>query len=465
MRRSVLVTLAAGLALGLGCKKGDKVRLVSDAELAQLQAEHATKLQAHLAKSCERSVLRGPAPSGDGTAALLVFADAKSSPHAACLEAAGALDASELLFDCAEGMDRSRCPPRQLSDQPKKDEVAALLTTCASAMTAMQTAVSYGAVCSPFRPSKGPKDPALLGYVRATQVAALRARQLARDAEPAAGLDLTMDAARLTQDVDRPGASLISAMIAVASLRAPMGAAESILNSKVDWTSAELDAAVTQADLLRASQVPWDATMTGEGLYMLEEIARQIRGEAKALNEKPLLGPEDEYGVVWLAVRGWIQATEKACSGKSLKDCIEGTERARASDPLEADVAQQLGANPNAFGAELRERIVAILREVVDASTARYARRHATAVGQIIALRAHLEYARMTAAAKQCPEAHAATAALAPLLDSKELGSPLTTFVAPDGSIELRLPEWAVYNDKKTPNLERLTVWRVRCPA
>jgi hypothetical protein len=455
MRALLCVVVATGLAFGSGCKKKSAARLVSDAELAQLQTEHAAKLQAFLAASCDRPVLRGEATPGNGTEALRALGAWNDGPHAACSSAFETKDdASELLLDCAPGMDPARCPARSLSDATEQPRATALLASCKDIAPAVQAAVAYGTVCSPFRPSKGPADPEMLGYIRASKVAALQARQIARDGAPGAALDLVMDTARMAQDVDRPGAGLISAMISVASMGAPMSAAEAILNSKFDWPAAGLDTAVNQADALRASQVPWHATLAGEGLYMVEQAARQLRGEVPAA-EPTRLAPQDEYGVTWIALRGWSKATERACAaGTSLKQCIENT---RTPPALDDEVASQLSSKP---ASEVRGKIVAILGDLLGTlSTPKYARRYALGVARTIALRAHLEYVRMTATARQCPDAAAATAALTPLLASKELGDPLTTFVAPDGTIEVRLPEWAVEGDDKG-----LTMWRIRCP-
>lgn len=467
MRRIMILTVAAGLALGIGCKgKSKKARLVTDAELTKVQNEHAARLKTYLAKSCKRPVLRGHAVAGSGTKALAAFGDAKGT-YASCLGTLAKIDdVSGILRKCDKGMNARNCPSRALSDEPKKDAVNGVLAKCTAALAAMSKVVRHEEVCAPSRAGTGQNDSPLLGHIRIAHAAGFQARQMAREGKHVQGLQLAFDAARFSQDLSRPGASLIAAMISVATLSSPMVAAESILNAKLAWTPAELDAAVAEADKLIASQTPYGETMVGEGLYVLEELAKKLRGDVK--EEKPAgtksmdLHPNDEHGVAWFAFQANSAVTEKACLGTSLKACIDGVKKSLEGNVLEQDITKKLSADTDKMRKQIRDRIVAILRDIAQSSVSKYVRRHAGGVGTLVAMRAHLEYLRVTTAAKKCPDVAAATKALTPLLASKELGDPMTLHAAADGTLEVRLPGWAVYNEKKRePNLERLTVWRI----
>lgn len=458
MRVRLCLLLVAALALG--CKRSSSsVRLVTEEEIASLQAQLMTRLEANARRTCPRPILRGAPAAGPAQADLLAITEPTGELARCATDLAGL--ATRNLKDLATARD------------PAMVELARRCGPLVEA--AIAKAAAHGDACSPYQVGVR-VNPDLVRRIQLAHLIGLHLRLRAEAGDPAGALWLALETVQVTQDLARGRTSLIDLMIGVASAQIVVEQATAIAGAHAvpPSTLGELSAAVGQ---LLAHQPSFSDTLLGERDYMeLYFGAAKLAppgwappggwpegmgpgAEPSPANTEALThDPRDEHALMFYVGAGYADDLQAACPPTAtLKACAAGFDE----EPLPAtgrEVVEQLykelGSSPSSteLRTKLRDAIVRILRSIARPSMGKYVKKRGRGVAQLAALRVHLELARLAATSGTCPPA---LALREELLAPPGLGERLEVAVAAD-VVELRAPAW-------TDDPEPLAPWR--CPA
>ena len=416
-RSCLCLFLAALLLTSAGCKKKEeeqpRPRLVSEDELRAIDQEIKKIVERNRAKKCPRPVLRGePLP---GTAAADIIAVVEGADDTgACRQKLD--ETSDMVFEALDHPEdykpegfpaRLNRTPKPQSQAPK--ELLELEKTCAPLLLRIQKAVRHGDACSPYLPGLH-EQPGYIAIIRASRLAAARARRLFAEGDPGPGFDLLLDVARFGQDFGRGGTSLLETMIGVAATRTVLPMLEYGLNHKKPLDQKLLQRIEKELGQLLETQPHPAEFLRGE----MEAMATYTLNPSKKHPDTITIGVDerDDNALALIALR---ETSADVLSGCKKTDppvrceehihAVAGRYRKSHSGDLEqAEAMLRVAVAPDKVAAVRRE-IIDILKAVAAPAYDRYLRHEGQTRFRLGGLRLHAAYRRLAEKAKACPQA------------------------------------------------------------
>lgn len=421
-----------------GSPTAEAPRLVALAEIAEMEKDLLARVKANQERLCPRPVLRGDAKPGSAEAARIAVIEGAEDTKA-CLALldthADALDdALYLPDDPPKGW-----PERPLRDLKPLDAKAALsaqvtevLAGCKSTLAKLRDTTQYEDGCSPYLPGRR-GTPRLLSQMRLAKVADFVARQALAAGDHREAVETLLDVMRFDQDLARGGASLIHAMVGVASNHMVTLQLEQVLNSPGTIPVAVLDQIDRELSLILKT-VPHPGGFLAadhEGTVLLMILPKLKPkgwtppggwGDDKPPGDEdqdPLgLGaqdfgphPEDSNALAWLASNEAAARWPKLCPKESNHvECIQAIADAPTPKPLGeiedmSALMAKLADGTSAEGVKaIRRKLLDILGAVASPAFSKYVRRHGGAVSVLASLRLHAAFRKLAQERGSCPQ-------------------------------------------------------------
>lgn len=396
-----------------GSAKGEELVLISAGELAALEGKLMERVKANQVAKCPRPVLRGDAtagPADDDIHQLL------GPGNAAVMECLTYIEKNPDIDAYLES------PVESLADT-----IAKAQKVCAPVAPLLSAAVQHEDSCSPYLAGrKG--HPHLIRLIRLSKAVALLMERLSLLGHPAKAVELGLDLLVLSQDVSRGGASLICAMVGVATSQIiTLRGIRTVLNATDHLPAAQLASLMAQMDRLIAAEPTfgsfWDYERVG---FALMSILPGIKPEgweppggwdegttwdpaAAALGESiEGVSNQQQYGLVLLAADRSFRLLSSACpQGTAPIPCHEALEKAgrenanKATDEKFARTFKTLLSQQPTE--EIRAWILDILSAVATPAFNKYVVRYANRMQNYVAVRSHLAILAFRLEQGRCP--------------------------------------------------------------
>jgi hypothetical protein len=414
-QRYIGLLFAAVLLIPAGCTKKDerpRPRLVSEEELAGMDLEIKEIAERNRAKKCPRPVLRGEPLPGPAAADIVAVVEGADDTRD-CLKRLD--ETSEMVFEALDHPEdfapegfpaRLNRTSKPQSQAPK--ELLELEKTCTPLLARIQRAVSHSDACSPYLPGLH-DQPGYVPVIRASRLAAAKARRLFAEDDAGPGFDLLLDVVRFGQDFGRGGTSLLETMIGVACARTVLPMLEHGLNRKKPLDPALLARIEEELGQLIATQAHPVEFLRGE----MEAMATYTFNPSKKSPETLTIGTDerDDNALALLALRETSQDVLSGCKQddppirceEHIRAVAERYRKSHTGDLEKAEAMLRVAVSPDKAAAVRRE-IIDILKSVAAPGYDRYLRHEGQTRFQLAALRLHAAYRRLAEQAKTCPK-------------------------------------------------------------
>ena len=443
--------------------KGEELVLISPGEMAALEGKLMERVGANQVAKCPRPVLRGnptAGPADDDIHQLLGPGNATVMECLTHIEKTPDIDAY------------LESPVESLADT-----VAQAQKLCAPVAPLLAAAVQHEDACSPYLAGrKG--HPHLIRLIRLSKAVALLMERLSLLGHPAKAVELGLDLLVLSQDISRGGASLICAMVGVATSQiTTLRGIRTVLNATDHLAAEQLTSLMAQVDRLIAAEPTfgsfWDYERVG---FALMSILPGIKPEGwvppggwdEGTNWDPAAGAlgesiegvstQQQYGLVLLAADRSFRLLSSACpEGTAPIPCHEALEKAgkenanKATDDKFARTFKTLLSQQPTE--EIRAWILDILSAVATPAFNKYVVRYANRMQNYVAVRSHLAIIAFRLEQGRCPakgdfktDARLSAALLEPWSNDS-----MTVTVKDAGRITLTAPAaYAHFKDDRT---------------
>ncbi len=419
--------------------------LVTQEELAQLEADLMARVKENQERRCLRPVLRGKPLAGAADADIVEVVEGKA--FAPCFDLVG--EQAEPLRAWLDLGTHEAGPP------------AALVDACAGLPAAVTRAARHEDSCSPYLFGRR-AVPRLVTAVRGAKALAMQVRMLADAGKSAQALSLGLDSLRFYQDLARgSGAPLIAGMLATAAQEILVRDGLRPVLSGAPPSGADLQKAAGEVEALLASEPGFCDFLPYERYGMpLQLLLPGLKGKGWVppggfddlgpVPEQPEGGAApgsskwNELAMTWLGLERVHGMLGQACLGApgalALKGALDGLGVELASRASGSNWRRMLSVlvSPDPV-LTIREWVFDILGGIAVPSFGKYVLKFMERRFQLQALRIHLEILRENGSSGKCPP-------MGPPVDQRFEGvfrdsasvEPMQVDVAADGTITLR---------------------------
>jgi len=178
--------------------------VISDSEVAALEARLLAEIEDNRTRTCVRPVLRGRSAAGPADTDIV-----------------SVVEGDEGLRECYEFIQQFEASvfgPPDAANERQTGLMARFSKVCASLPPAIERATAHADACSPYLPGRRPM-PGLMGLQRTLRAARHLAALVVLSDRAGEAADRFLDLVRFAQDLGRGGGSMVMTMLATSMIR------------------------------------------------------------------------------------------------------------------------------------------------------------------------------------------------------------------------------------------------------